>query len=53
LALLGGFLAAEVATILYPYQAIAVVATGIAVLGIVGTTREVIAEIRRNRRAKP
>ena len=47
IAFLGAILAAEVATLIWPTTAITVVFMGIGALGIIGTTRELIAAIRR------
>lgn len=47
IALLSGLLAVEVAVLLHPLQAVQVVVMGLGVLGIVGTTRELVAAFRR------
>ncbi len=46
-ALLTGLIALEVVVILYPLQAVGVTVMGLGALGLVGTTRELIAEFRR------
>lgn len=47
IAFLGAVLAAEIGTLVYPTTAITIVFMGIGALGIIGTTRELIAAIRR------
>lgn len=52
-AILLGLMVAEVGTLLYPMNAVALVAQATAALALFGTTRELINEFRRNRRKPP